>query len=222
MRSAVKSFLVVLSLIVAPPMQADILDVSDMALLHQLVLQYQRLAEQLQQMQSIKKNLQGNYHIAALVKEHINDDMTSGDWERELKQLSGGNPYRLAALKQAYARYSHLPDQNVIQQHTSVRNSQQFQQQSAVNQAAYVNASAVFADINKHMENVHTLSASIDSAANAKASMDINSRLLAELTYIQLQELKMQSIMNQQMVQREQDIMSSEAQSTHFFSMPNQ
>lgn len=47
-------------------------------------------------------------------------------------------------------------------------------------------------------------------------------RLLAEVAYIQIQELKMQAILNEQMAQQGADKISGETQAAQFNRLPDQ
>jgi len=51
--------------------------------------------------------------------------------------------------------------------------------------------------------------------------VDLNSRLLAEVAYIQIQELKMQTLLNQQLAQQASNRIFDETQNAKFNALPN-
>lgn len=59
-----------------------------------------------------------------------------------------------------------------------------------------------FNDIQKHLDNIHELTQKIEATDNAKAATDLNSRLIAELAYVSVQELKMLTLLNEQTSQQ--------------------
>ena len=97
-----------------------------------------------------------------------------------------------------------------------------YQQQVDVNRAAQVQASYAFNDINQHLQNVHDLSAQIEQAKNSKAAIDLNSRLVAELAYIEIQELKLQTLINQQQAEQESESIAGETQNAKFNTLSDE
>ena len=83
-----------------------------------------------------------------------------------------------------------------------------------------VNATYAFDNIKTHLETIYQLSQRIDQAQNTKAAVDLNSRLLAEVAYIQAQNLKMQILMNQQMAQVNADSIAVKTSSAKFNTLP--
>ena len=95
-----------------------------------------------------------------------------------------------------------------------------YTQDVQVNRAAQVSATYAFNNLKTHLATIHALSEKIDQAKNTKAAMDLNSRLIAELAYIQTQELKMQIVMNQQMAEAQADNIAAKTASAKFNALP--
>ncbi len=95
-----------------------------------------------------------------------------------------------------------------------------YEEDIKTNQAVNVNSTYAFNDIKQHLDNVHQLSAQIENTPNTKAAMDLNSRLLVEMAYIQSQELKMQTLMNEQMAQSAADDIAGETAAAKFMALP--
>lgn len=56
-------------------------------------------------------------------------------------------------------------------------------------------------EINKHMDALHKLSQQIEKTPNTKGAIDLNSRLITEIAFIQLMSLRLQALMSQQAAQ---------------------
>lgn len=91
-----------------------------------------------------------------------------------------------------------------------------------VNRAAKVNATYAFGTIDSHLQTIYDLSQQIDVAPNSKAAMDLNSRLVAEVAFIQTQELKMQVLLNQQLAQANAETLASQEASAKFNTLPDE
>ena len=73
-----------------------------------------------------------------------------------------------------------------------------------------------FDQINKHMQNLQELSQEIEKAPNIKSAMDLNSRIEIELADIQVEELRMQTLMNQQKAQQQSTQIAQESEASQF------
>ena len=56
-------------------------------------------------------------------------------------------------------------------------------------------------EINQHIAALHKLSQQIEKTANTKGAVDLNSRLITELGFIQLMSLRLQALTSQQLAQ---------------------
>ena len=184
---------------------------------------YRNAQSQLLAAQQLTNDSQGSYGIGSFLngaKDLFDREWSPASWQRTLSGLSGANPQRYNALINAYqANHPTLPKRD-FRNGASLSNTQLYQQDKDLNQAAVVNASYSFNDIQKHLSTIHLLSSKIDQLKNIKASSDLNARLLAEVAYIQTQELKMQVILNQQIAQQNSDKIKHQSDSAQFNRLP--
>ena len=78
----------------------------------------------------------------------------------------------------------------------------------------------MFNEVNQELEKVHDLSDHIDQAENTKAAVDLNSRIAIELAYIQMESLKMQSIVNQQLAEQTSAHLYDQAVESQYRALP--
>lgn len=121
---------------------------------------------------------------------------SANTWQESLKGISGGNPERYRELVNAYeTQHSTLNRQRFSRGASSFR-TERFDNERQVNQAVSVESEALFNDINESMSRIHNLSEQIELAENTKAAVDLNSRILTEIAYLEVQKLKAQSLLN--------------------------
>lgn len=126
---------------------------------------------------------------------------SANDWTSVLQQASGGNNARFQQLMQSYSQmYPSLQTNQTTSIDPKTLVDTTYNQQGE-NYNAGLSASAyTYDDINDRINKIETLLAEVDDAnknQNEKAAMDLNSRLVAELGFIQLEMLKVQSIRTQ-------------------------
>ena len=112
--------------------------------------------------------------------------------------------------------------ENEYEKGASADKAKQYKQQVETNRAVSVNAIYAFNDIKAQLKSVHDLSAKIEQAKNTKAAVDLNSRLLTEIAFIQIQELKMQTLLNQQLAQAGASRIADETQAAKFNRLPDE
>lgn len=184
--------------------------------INQLSQNYTMLQNQYQTMKDQYGAMTGHYGYGGLFNNMQDREWSPNSWDDALKGLSGGNNARYQQLLAAYqANHQTLPTQE-YQKSTSPSQAQVYQQQVQTNRAASVNASYAFNTIKSHLEKVQALSQKIESTQNTKAAMDLNSRLVAELAFIQLQELKMQTIVNEQLAQESSNSIAEKTDAAKF------
>ena len=76
-------------------------------------------------------------------------------------------------------------------------------------------------EINKHMEALHKLSKQIEKTPNTKGAIDLNSRLLTELAFIQLMSLRLQALISQQTAQDSLSELQDRAENARFNRLPH-
>ena len=74
-------------------------------------------------------------------------------------------------------------------------------------------------DPNESLQRIHELSEQIEKAENTKAAIDLNSRLVAEVAYLQAQNLKAQAIINQQLAMRSTSSLSDDAALANYLTL---
>jgi type IV secretion system protein VirB5 len=197
---------------------ADMLGVTDVELiatsLKQLSVlrdQYQLLKnaqqqskEQLQSMNRLRDMNGGHYGFGDL--SNGLDELQSwqspvSTWQSALQNLSGGNPARYQALVNAYEKNHPALNESTFAQNTTPAQLGRFKEDKAVNRAVQVQTTETYNHINRHMAALHKLSQKIEKTSNTKGAIDLNSRLLTELAFIQLASLRLQTLMSQQVSQ---------------------
>lgn len=173
--------------------------------LRQLKQQTSYLSQSYQLTQKIKNAQIGHYGYGNLLNSSQDlqqREWSPGNWQDTLHGLSGGNQQRYQQLLATYKSDHAYLSKKQYQQGASAQRTAIYQQQINHNRAATVNASYAFNTIQKHLKTIHQLSAQIDQAENSKAAIDLNSRLLTELAYVQVQNLKMQALLNEQLAEQ--------------------
>lgn len=185
----------------------------------QITKNYNELKTQYQTMKNQYSAMIGHYGFGNLynaTSDFKNRLWSPGSWSDALHGLSGGNPARYQELLVAYKKaHATMPTQQ-YQQLTSKQAATEYSQQINTNRAASVNASFAFNTIQSHLQTVHALSQQIEAAPNTKSAIDLNSRLVAELAYIQLQELKMQAVLNEQLAQQSSNVIAEKTAAAKF------
>jgi type IV secretion system protein VirB5 len=165
---------------------------------------YQNARAHLDQTKQLTQNVAGHYGAGHLFNS-INDlkqlQWSANRWEDTLKGLAGNNPARYQQLRTLYQQHYPLLDEQDFYQGGATQQYHRYQQTQQVNEAAHVQAAYVFETIEARLTRIHQLSQHIEKTDNIKASQDLNSRLLAEVAFIQLEMLKLQAVQSQQLMQ---------------------
>jgi type IV secretion system protein VirB5 len=233
-----KNYFLMAALLISPITQADIVGVEDAALLA-------NAAEQLKQLQEQYKALEQTYDKATRQLDAINElkSFNSGHyqfgdlkntladlkqrqwspntWDDALRNVAGGNPDRYNTLVKAYEKNHQILDDKTFEQGSSQEQLARYKQAVAVNKAVSVESTYSYNEINKHLKAVHELSMQIEQAPNTKSAVDLNSRLLAEIAYIQTQNLKVQTLISQQLAQNGADDIAIDSQMARFNRLPD-
>jgi len=154
------------------------------------------------------------------------DDLTrrqgSDTWEEALNNVAGGNTERYASLVQAYERAHPTLSDEEYKRGASDARLAMYQQNKKVNKAASVQTTTAFNQVNKHLAAVHTLSKQIEGEKNknTKSAIDLNTRLLVEMAYIQTDLFKLQAVVNQQIIQTEANEIAEDSEAARFNQLP--
>lgn len=224
---------------IAPVGYTDIIGVSDAELiilaakqLEELKQQYDTLQNayntaksQLDSVNQLKSMNQGSYGFGTL-SNSLSDlkerQWSPNNWNDALNNVAGGNPTRYKELVAAYERNHKTLDESAYKKGASDAQYALYKKNIAVNKAASVESTYAYNDINKHLKAIHDLSTQIEHAANTKAAIDLNSRLLAEIAYIQTQNLKMQALISQQLAQGSSNDIDIDSQIAKFNRLPDE
>lgn len=210
--------LIMTLLLITQAANADLLGVADVELiansLQQLSVlrdQYQLLQDaqqqaknQLDSINSLRNMNSGHYGFGEL--SNGLDTLKSwqspaSTWQDALQNLSGGNPSRYQALVEAYEKNHPALNESAYARNTTPEKAARFKEDKAVNRAVQVQTTDSYNEINRHMAALHKLSQQIEKTPNTKGAIDLNSRLVTELAFIQLVSLRLQTLMSQQVAQ---------------------
>lgn len=174
------------------------------AQLKQLKSQYDRLGEQLKTAKKIASDNEGNYGYGGIGNSDSafrNRTWSPDTWDDAIKDLSGGNQSRYKQLLSQYDKEHPTLSENAYSKGASHALVRAYLQNVKTNKISSFEATHAFNSIKHHLQDIRSLTGKIDQTPNSKAAMDLNSRLVAEVAFISAQELKMQALMNQQLLQ---------------------
>lgn len=248
-RFSVKKIAVfLLAFAVMPVAFADLLGVEDAAMLANAVKQLEQLQDQYKLMNKayetsklqsqsldaikavnddIKKSNTGSYGFGGMnngAPDLEKRQWSANNWRDALKNISGGNPTRYKELVSDYekAHPTLMKSPQELGKGTSSSHLSQYQQHLALNKAASVETTYAFNEVNEHLKSIHDLSSHIDKATNTKGAIDLNSRLLAEIAYIEVMNLKLQTLISQQLAQASANELADDAEMIRFNTLPEE
>ncbi|HAU1408739.1 TPA: type IV secretion system protein [Legionella pneumophila] len=184
---------------------------------------YQTAKNQLDNLNQLKSMNSGHYGFG-----DINNSLDSlqswqspvSTWQDALQNLSGGNQQRYQALIDAYEKNHPALDEVSYSRFTTPANALRFKEDKAVNRAVMVQTTESYNEINKHMEALHKLSQQIEKTPNTKGAIDLNSRLITEIGFIQLMSLRLQALISQQSAQENLSALQDRAEMAKFNRLP--
>lgn len=185
----------------------------------QLKHQYDTMQNQYSQMKQQYSSITGNYGWGNW--QNGSSDLSQrewapGDWHSALQGMSGGNPGRYQELLSQYKQSHQTMSKDQFAKGSDQNLATSYKNQVQTNQASSVSATYEFNDINKHLQNLQQLGKQIETAKNLKSAMDLNSRVQLEVAYISIEELRMQTVLNQQMAQSEASKITQENEAAQF------
>jgi len=194
--------------------------------LGQLRQQLTQLKDTYNQTKSIAQDATGHYGFGSLLNQGsswTNREWTSSSWSEALQGLSGGNRERYNQLQAEYAKDHPTITQSEYQQGSSQAQAQNYAQNVATNKTAMTQSSYEYDQLNQITQQLQQLSTQIEGANNkdTKSAIDLNSRLLEAVANIQLEELKMQTLQNEQMAQGHASNISYDTQAAQFNTIPD-
>lgn len=185
---------------------------------------YTNAKSQLDTLNNLKQQNVGSYGFGSLDNgfDSLQSWQSSADnWNDALKNISGGNKERYAELVKAYEAAHPGLSEVELSKGASPAQAAQYTQNKLLNKAASVETTYAFNEINKRLKSIHTLSSNIEKAPNTKSAVDLNSRLIAELAYIEVLNLKLQTIISQQLVQSSASSLDDDSELIRFNTLPD-
>lgn len=180
---------------------------------------------QLEQLKDLSRFNSGSYGFGNLQNsiEDLKQRQGINTWEEALNNLSGGNSERYAALIAAYERTHPTLNDDDYHRGASDARLALYQQNKAVNKAVVVQTTEAFNQVNQHLLAVHQLSQEIEGKknTNTKSAVDLNTRLLVEMAYIQTDLFKLQALVNQQAAQAQASEIAEDSEAVRFNQLPN-
>lgn len=167
----------------------------------------------------------GNYGYGDLL--NSNEDLQKREWSADtwddaLQGLSGGNSDRYQELVSAYKEDHPSLSPEEVSQGSSDVYATDYQQIVDTNQAANVHASYAFEEVNKHLETINELSQKIEETENTKAIADLTARINAEIAYLQVEQIKAISVMNEQLAQGQASEIVNRSEASKFNQIPEE
>lgn len=215
--------------IAKPAFAIPVIDVSAIARLVQqldeMKKQYDMLKKQYDQAVAIKSNLQGNYGMGLLengLKAAEGRRPLPKTWQEVVEmQKSGQLPGVFAGKKDYYKELLPSIDSKIMAQDPKDRASVAYQLSTDNTRAAFAAVETVYNNIENRMKNVEALVTQIDKTSNQKAATDLNSRIVAETNFINLEMMRLNSM--QMALQASMQNNQNQATATHaeFFNSPD-
>jgi type IV secretion system protein VirB5 len=170
---------------------------------------------------TLVSSLQGSFGYGSLLntQNDLNQMLWSNNnWQDVLNNVGSGNAAQFSIAQKAYANLYPILSSNQIGQ--SLTNNDltriQYGQQSAISRAGLAASQYSYDQINQHIQNIHNILAMLDNQPSEKAAIDLNTRLVAEISFIQLEELKQQDIQTQILATNSQGDVNSISDSAKF------
>jgi type IV secretion system protein VirB5 len=180
---------------------------------------YENAKSQLNSLNQLKTMNSGHYGFGNLqngTDALQNWQSPANTWQDALQNLSGGNNARYQALMQAYEKNHPILNEAQFAKNATPELTARFKEDKAVNRAVNVQTTQSYDEINQRMKALYRLSQQIEKAPNTKGAVDLNSRLVTELAFIQLMSLRLQTLMNQQASQESLSELQDRAELARF------
>ena len=177
---------------------------------------------QLTEVQNEWTALTKSYEMSRVLSNAVPLELWSADdLNSALSSASGGNSARFDELKAAYAEQNPTLTSTATNQSVNVSDlvKKTYDQKSAVTNTALATSQQTYNDVNYRIKNFDDLKAMIDTdTPNEKASMDLMSRILVEIGYLQTEMLRQQSMNAQLTATNAQEEINGQTSSKNFFS----
>ena len=187
--------------------------------------QLDQLRQTYQKAQQIEKDATGHYGFGNQLnssQDWQNRQWTANTWQESLQGLSGGNQARYQELLRDYQQVHPTLSESDFEKGASEQKAQLYNQSIATNQSAMTQASYEYEQLNALSQQLSQLAIKIEDAQNSdtKSAIDLNSRLIEAVANIQLEELKMQTLLNEQLAQAGATEIAYQTQEAKFNALP--
>lgn len=151
-----------------------------------------------QLLQILQRNTYGNYGYGNLLNNttDLNRRLWSNDKWMDVLAKSNSNNSAFMQAQETYARL--YPSREPTQVRTTLQPNDltrtYYEQTRNLNRAALATSNYSYDTINQHIRQIHDIVLKLEEHPEQKAAIDLNTRLVAELGFIQLEMLKQQSI----------------------------
>lgn len=193
--------------------------------LKELKRQVTQADQMLNQGRRAVRDVEGHYGFGQLLDNDSNFQQRNwgfDSWNESLSALAGGNSARYRELLKEYQEEHPTLSERQFSKGASPSLTRSYKNLVNNNRAATVYSNYESEQIKSHLAYVHQLTQKIESAPNTKAAMDLNSRLIAELSYISVEELRMQTLMNHQLAAQVSDVIDGKSREARFNKLPKE
>lgn len=146
---------------------------------------------------------------------------SSADWDEALKATSGGNSSRYNQLKSDYAAKNPIITTSNQTIDVGELTEKTYTQKSDIANTALASSQYTYEDVDNRIQSFDELKEWLDDPnvnQNQKAAIDLNTRVLIEIGYIQTEMLRLQSVQAQVAAMKAQEEVNSITSEKSFFS----
>lgn len=146
---------------------------------------------------------------------------SSADWDEALQATSGGNSSRYNELKSAYSAKNPVMTTTGQTVDVGELTENTYTQKSDIANTALASSQYTYEDVDNRIQSFDELKEWLDDPnvnQNQKAAIDLNTRVLIEIGYIQTEMLRLQSVQAQVSAMKAQEEVNSITSEKNFFS----
>lgn len=162
----------------------------------------------------------GHYNMGNLynsVHDQSERIWSNENWQRVLEQASGGNSARFQELLKSYRdKYPALSQTQITSLNPNSLKTKTYQDNSRTNLAGLSVSEYTYNNVNDRIKKLQGLLNQIEQTPNEKASLDLQARLLAEIGFVQLELLRLQSVQTQLTAMHNQGLTNGTTQDAGF------
>ena len=184
---------------------------------------YKNAKESLEKATKLVENSQGHYGMGSLYdsdSDFSDREWSPDDWRSALTGSSEGNSAHYNELLTDYKKNHYSLSDSDYEKGASHDKMVSRHDALEVNRASQIHASYGFDDIKRELKIIHDLSLKIDTTENNKSALDLNTRMISELAYIQAEQLKMEVVLNQQFAEARSTSIDADSENSKFNRLP--